>query len=101
MKHPAIAVSGIALGALLAVAQPALAQEDGQSRLRGLFDDMLGTVSPFVSELTEMLGDLSGWHMPERLPNGDILIRRRDEAQEPEVLPESEPEAGPDGILEL
>jgi hypothetical protein len=52
--------------------------------LEGLLDDLLERVDPLLEEvnpwfrdLGEMLGDLSGWHAPEVLPNGDILIRRR------------------------
>ena len=85
------------LAALMtASAMPALAQDsdnDTANRLRGLFDDMMGTVDPWLSDLSEMLGDLSGWHAPERLPNGDILIRRRDD-QEPEAVPEDDAEGG-------
>ncbi|MCA2009910.1 hypothetical protein LCM17_00265 [Cereibacter sphaeroides] len=71
----------------VALAAPALAQEDPQvpdNRLRGLLGDMLGAVNPYLQDLAEMLGDLSGWHAPEVLPNGDILIRRR----APETAPE-------------
>ena len=84
---------------LLAVAAPALAQEDPQApdnRLRGLLGDMLGAVNPYLQDLAGMLGDLSGWHAPEVLPNGDILIRRR----APETAPETAPEgSGPDQPL--
>ncbi|WP_370208191.1 hypothetical protein [Pararhodobacter marinus] len=74
------------------------AEGDTSNRLRGLFDDMIGAVDPWLSDLSEMLGDLSGWHAPERLPNGDILIRRRDD-QEPDAVPgdESEEDGSEDG----
>ena len=41
--------------------------------LRGMAENML----PFVENLQGKLGDLSNFHMPEVLPNGDIIIRRK------------------------
>jgi hypothetical protein len=55
-----------------------------------------------------MIDDLSAYEMPERLPNGDILIRRRADAPPPaggetdEASPDgSEPPIGEDGEVEL
>ncbi|MCB1390985.1 MAG: hypothetical protein KDK12_17860 [Rhodobacteraceae bacterium] len=85
----------------LALAAPARAQETDPpgTTLHGLLDDMLGMVNPWLSDLAEMLGDLSGWHTPEVLPNGDILIRRR----RPEDAPEDQEDAPlePGETLEL
>ena len=89
----------ITLALLVGLNTAAAAQEsdDGSGRLDQLFSDMLGAVDPWLRDLGAMLGDLSGWHAPEVLPNGDILIRRRHEDQEP-----SEPSVeGSDGTLEL
>ncbi|MFN4099123.1 MAG: hypothetical protein ACK4GT_05050 [Pararhodobacter sp.] len=91
MRSTAIAVTAILS---LTAPAPVQAQEADTGRLRGMFDDMLGAVNPWVSDLVEKLGDLSGWHAPEVLPNGDILIRRREEGQEPEGMPEPAPDAG-------
>jgi hypothetical protein len=54
-----------------------------QERFEELIDRLLGRLEPGLEALGEMLGDLSGWHAPEFLPNGDILIRRRDQPSEP------------------
>jgi hypothetical protein len=45
--------------------------------LAPLLDDLATRLDPWMRQLTDMLGDLSGWEAPEVLPNGDILIRRR------------------------
>lgn len=85
---------------LALLAQPALAQRDlgePEGSLRGLLDEMIGAVNPYLAQLAEMLGDLSGWHAPEVLPNGDILIQRR---QPDEPAPETEDQA-PGEPLEL
>ena len=57
-----------------------------------LFGELLGRIDPYFGQLTELLGDLSGWHAPEVLPNGDILIRRRQVEDLPE---EPSPEDAP------
>ncbi|SMH33864.1 hypothetical protein [Maritimibacter sp. HL-12] len=49
--------------------------------LRGLMDES----EEGWSKLTDWLGDLSQFQPPERLPNGDIIIRRK---------PMAEPETG-------
>lgn len=59
--------------------------------LGGLLSDLMRQVDPWLAELAQMLGDVSGWHAPEVLENGDILIRRR-QPVEPEVAP---PDDGP------
>lgn len=79
MKH----IAPILIAALLAA--PAQAQNDDLSEgvdllekgatllLRGLMSEM----SPALQELEHALRDLSVYHAPEILPNGDILIRRK------------------------
>lgn len=69
-------IPSLALGLVLALASPARA-DDPPADLRGLMERMLGAVDPWLADLAETLGDLSGWQAPEVLPNGDILIRRR------------------------
>lgn len=79
----------------LALAGPVQAQgrcADGEEC--GVIDrlgELLGRLDPWFAELAEMLGDLSGWHAPEVLPNGDIIIRRRDDAEDGETAPVTEP----------
>jgi len=96
-------MSRTALMLIAALALPGAAQSQtecpgfipGCERLPGLLDDLTqelaplldslnARLDPFLRELTESMGDLSGWHAPEVLPNGDILIRRRQSLQVPE-----------------
>lgn len=97
MKH----YHALALVALLS-ATPAFAQDDagdgksdmkdGMSLLeegarlfmRGLADemepalrDLAEGVQPALRELLDLVEDFDAYHMPERLPNGDIIIRRK------------------------
>jgi hypothetical protein len=51
--------------------KPAL--DDVQNDLGRTFDDM----APALRELSDYVGDLSLYQMPEVLPNGDVLIRRK------------------------
>ena len=59
--------------------------------LRELFSD----VEPALRELRDKIGelDLDRYHPPEMLPNGDILLRRKQppEPSEPEETPETAP----------
>jgi hypothetical protein len=49
-----------------------------------------------LQDLNGMIGDVSAYHAPEILPNGDILIRRRvDPAPEVENDPEADPVTEP------
>ena len=56
--------------------------------MRPRFEDLLGDVGPTLegllqdmgpalNGLAEMIGDLNAYHPPERLPNGDIILRRK------------------------
>ncbi len=79
-------------GAVLALAAlPALAEEAGNPDLeRGgellregfglLLEGLITELEPMAEgweELVDQLGDLSAYHPPEVLPNGDIIIRRK------------------------
>jgi hypothetical protein len=44
-----------------------------EPRLRGLAQDL----GPMLEELSALIGDIDQYHPPERLPNGDILLRRK------------------------
>ena len=50
-----------------------LIQEGTRLLLRGLMDE----IEPGLRELQDRIGDLSTYHPPEVLPNGDILLRRK------------------------
>lgn len=112
MKHIA---APLALAALLAV--PVQAEEDGltlmergaqlfmegilkevepaMKDLQGLVDEMEPAVRDFVDNMGPALADLldqiedwSAYHPPEILPNGDIILRKK----EPEAAPLEEGE---------
>lgn len=117
MKHLTAACLSLSLAAA-----PALAQdEDGSIRdgfdlfsegtrmiLEGLVDEMRPLldeaqpfleeeVAPFLARLWDLMDDFASYELPERLPNGDIIIRRIPDA--PPVEPE--PEVGEGGDVEL
>lgn len=94
MPHDLLKPLRIALFPLL-LALPAQAQEGGglTDRMGQLFSDLMAEVDPWMADLLDKLGDLTGWHAPEVLPNGDILIRRRVPEDQPSE-PSSDPESG-------
>jgi len=61
----------IILRGLIEEMEPAL--ED----LQGLAEDMAGEMGPMMLELRGLIGDMTLYQMPEVLPNGDIIIRRK------------------------
>ncbi len=77
--------------------------------LRGLADRMGPALQSFVDEmgpamaqLSDQIEDWTLYEAPEMLPNGDILIRRREklDPEAPEIDPDL-PEPGPGGEIEL
>jgi len=69
-----------------------LLEEGTRLLLRGLMSEM----EPAIRELQGALQNLDAYHAPEVLPNGDIIIRRKEPLQ-----PEEDPEVGPGGEVEL
>ena len=57
---------------------------------RPYFED---EVLPFLNRMGELMDDVTSYELPERLPNGDIIIRRSPDA--PEFVPDE------DGTIEL
>ena len=49
--------------------------------MKGLMDEM----EPAVNGLEGFLQDLNGYHAPEVLPNGDIIIRRKTPEEQGEI----------------
>lgn len=45
------------------------------------FDLALREMEPMLRQLGAMIGDLKNYHAPEKLPNGDIIIRRKSPAE--------------------
>jgi hypothetical protein len=82
-----------------------LLEEGAKLFLRGLMQEMepalegmaegmeefAGAVEPMLRDLARMMGDISNYHAPEMLPNGDIIIRRKTP-----LVPE-----GPTGDVEI
>ncbi len=103
----------------LAIATPVAAQDDSdlseglgllgegaQMILEGLMEEMRPMleearpyfeeeVLPFLNRMGELMDDVTSYELPERLPNGDIIIRRSPDA------PEFDPEVGENGDVEL
>lgn len=62
---------------------------DVQPDLNRLGEDMSGALSnlgPMLGDLTALVDDLRNYQTPERLDNGDIIIRRRADAPPPPPL---------------
>ncbi len=52
----------------------------------------MAELSPKLIELMRLMEDLDNYEMPQKLPNGDIIIRRKPEPGIP---------ANPDGSIDL
>lgn len=119
MNRPIIFAMALSMAPLSASAEDGsasegfdLLQEGTRLLLRGLIDEMepamrdfadgLSDVEPKLREFAEsvgpalrefggVIGDLNQYHAPERLPNGDIILRRKlpqHETPKPEQNPE-------------
>jgi hypothetical protein len=74
--------------------------EPAMRDLRDLAEDMgpelrrfMQEMGPAFAELLGQIDDLSAYHPPEMLPNGDIILRRkRPDETEPELAPPKEGE---------
>ena len=67
--------------------------EPALNDLKGMAEEM----GPALTQLQGMIGDFTNFHAPEALPNGDIILRRKDDP-----LPPPEPPAeSPPGEVEL
>lgn len=70
-----------------------LMEEGAQLLLRGLLEEMspaledleglAENMGPAMEELRGMIGDFSAYELPEVLPNGDIIIRRKVPLEDP------------------
>ena len=98
MRH----VIPVVLVALWPAVAPAQQEEGDESDLdRGMslleegtqliIEGLLAEIGPEIEELLGTIEELRGYHPPEILPNGDIIIRRR---QPGEPGPEPDPETG-------
>jgi hypothetical protein len=71
-------------------------------------DDMakaLKELEPMARQLADLIGDVRYYDPPERLENGDIIIRRKADAPPPPTLPVPDPspqiDAAPEGQIDL
>lgn len=54
----------------------------------GEMADAMKELEPMVKQLADLIGDVRHYEQPERLENGDIIIRRKADAPPPPKLPE-------------
>lgn len=74
---------------------PALEEfQDRAQEMEPALRQFVEEMSPALSDLMDQVGDLSAYHAPEVLPNGDIIIRRKS-PQEMQDAP------APDGEIEI
>lgn len=59
---------------------------------RPYFED---EVMPFLNRMGELMDEIGNYALPERLPNGDILIRRLPDAPPAPPAPDAEGRGGP------
>ena len=89
----------IFLRGLMSEMEPALRDlhesfEEVEPAIRSFVQEM----GPAVVDLLETVKDFRGYHPPEILPNGDIIMRKKLPG---EMEPPGETEVGPDGEVEL
>jgi len=65
--------------------------EDIEPQLREL-ERGFSALEPEMERLLDQMRDMTQYHPPEVLPNGDILIRRRTEKAAPDDAPEPQDE---------
>lgn len=78
------------LRGLMSEMEPAL------NEMQSALDDLgpkLEALKPQITELIGMIDDVRNYHAPEKLPNGDILIRRKtaDELEKEKAAPVAPP----------
>lgn len=79
---------------------PSIMERGAQQFLEGLllemepaFESMRGFMEQMGPALSDLMGEVEDWSVyeaPEILPNGDIIIRRKPNPQEP--VPEAQPQ---------
>lgn len=74
------------LKGLMAEMEPAL---DEMGKALSEMEPALKELQPRMLELLALVDDLTNYQAPERLENGDILIRRKPDAPTPPPLPET------------
>jgi hypothetical protein len=77
--------------------QPAL---DEMGKALDEMEPHLKELGPKLQQLIALIDDIQNYDAPVMLPNGDILIRRTAPLV-PKMTPQSEPQPGPNGDIEL
>lgn len=94
-----------ALSAPAASAQEDDSLSEGMRRLsegsRIILERIMGDLAPMMAELRSMINDFSRYEMPEVLPNGDIIIRRKPEDPAPDHDPGTPKAPPPSGPIDL
>ncbi len=56
-------------------------------------DELMVEIVPHLQDLSERIGGLMHYEMPQMLPNGDIIIRRKPDAPPlpPDFMPDNDP----------
>ena len=62
-------------------------------QLRPQFEGMAEELGPMIAALLDLVDEIDAYHLPERLPNGDILLRRK-VPPEPSPVPRDPPGEG-------
>ena len=62
--------------------------------------DFLLQMGPALAEIAGEVQDWSRYELPEVLPNGDIIIRRKPDGPTPDARPDAQPNEGEDGAPE-
>lgn len=92
MKHFVICIS-LALTPTVAAAEDSSIDRGFSLLEEGtalLLEGLLAEIEPQLEELKSALGELNAYHAPEMLPNGDIIIRRKDPVEIEPPLEEGE-----------
>ena len=72
--------------------------QEAEPQLR-LLERGMTELEPDLNRLLDRMRDMAQYHPPEVLPNGDILIRRRQPDEDaPETAPDPVPEPAPDPV---
>lgn len=79
-----------------------LLEQGAQMLLRGMMSDMepalkdmadaFAKAEPMLRDMLAMMDDLTNYHPPEMMPNGDIILRRKTPAEMTPTMPEGEVE---------
>ena len=59
---------------------------------------LMQEMGPALAELATQIEDWSVYEVPELLPNGDIIIRKKPQQ---DAEPEDEPQVAPDGLTDI